>query len=65
MNDKRRKIKYVAEWDLIKMRKQRKIDQSNSRENENRIDWDHKVGDFVLISDKGHIKGLVTREDVL
>lgn len=45
-------IQYVAEWDLIRKRKQLKIDESNMRENKNRVEYDYKIGDFVLISDK-------------
>ena len=44
-------IKYLAEWDVINKRKQLRINASNARENSKRVDWDHKIGDSVLVSD--------------
>ena len=45
-------LQYIAQWDLIKKSKQEKINYSNTRENSTRVDWDYKVDDLVLISDK-------------
>ena len=43
-------LQYIAEWDLINARKQSKIDESNIRENKKHVEWDYKIGDFVLIT---------------
>ena len=42
-------IEYVADWQLIKNRKQRLIDKNNERENAKHVDYDYKVGEKVLI----------------
>eukprot|EP00957_Ditylum_brightwellii_P063877 4846510-Ditylum_brightwellii.AAC.1 len=42
-------IKYVADWELIRLCKQKIIDYSTSRENTKRISHDYMVGDKVLI----------------
>ena len=44
-------VKYLADWHLIKGRKQARIDKSNSRENKNRVEWDYKIGDSILVGD--------------
>ena len=44
-------LQYVADWDIIRKRKQKQIDVSNTRENTRRVDWEYKVHDLVLISD--------------
>ena len=45
-------LKFVADWEAIKLRKQRDVDKNNSRENSFRIHHDYQVGDKVLIT--GH-----------
>ena len=44
-------LKFVADWEAIRLRKQRDVDKNNSRENSLRIHHDYQVGDKVLISD--------------
>ena len=44
-------INYLAEWDVINKRKQKRINESNARENSKRVDWDQKIGDLVLVTD--------------
>ena len=47
----------VADWEAIRLRKQKDVDQNNSRENSLRIYHDYQVGDKVLISDNDiHMK---------
>ena len=46
------------DWDEIKARKQRKIHESNRRENVNRIDHTFKKGDKILIKRPGIIRKL-------
>ena len=43
-------IKHLADWKLIKDRKQRLIDLNNKRENSRRIPHEYKVNDQVLIT---------------
>jgi len=40
-------VKFEADWQLIKQRKQRIIYQNNQRENSKRIPYQYKVGDKV------------------
>jgi hypothetical protein len=42
-------INHIADWQLIKNRKQKLIDTNNERENAKRVDYDYKVGEQVLI----------------
>ena len=46
-------IKYQADWDVITQRKQRRIDQSNSRENSKWTDIEYSKGDNVLLNKPG------------
>ncbi len=41
-------VKFEANWQLIKQRKQRRIQQNNLKENNKRIPHEYKVGDKVL-----------------
>ena len=43
-------LKFVADWEAIKLRKQRDVDKNNSRENSLRIHHEYQVGDKVLIT---------------
>ena len=42
-------IKFEADWNLIKQRKQALIDKNNERENRTRKDYEYKIGQQVLI----------------
>ena len=42
-------IQYIAEWDIIRKRKQALIDKNNERENSKRVDFDYIVGQRVLL----------------
>ena len=42
-------VEYVAEWDVLRQKKQKIIDQNNVRENSRRIDFDYRVGQKILI----------------
>ena len=42
-------IEHIADWQLIKHRKQQMINKNNERENAKRLAYDYKVGDKVLI----------------
>jgi len=41
-------VKFEANWQLIKQRKQRRIHENNARENNKRIPHEYKIGDKVL-----------------
>ena len=45
-------IQHEAEWNLIRKRKQRIIDNNNYNENKHRVDYDYFVGDKVLLLSK-------------
>jgi len=51
-------IPYIADWADIGKRRQKQVEKSNTNENKQRLDWDHKVGDKVLIVKKGIIRKL-------
>ena len=53
-------IQFIADWASIALRKQKEIDRNNERENANRINWDYKVGDEVLLAKPGIIPKLDT-----
>ena len=42
-------IQFEADWNLIKKRKQQKINDNNRRENAKRLDYTYDVGDNVLV----------------
>jgi hypothetical protein len=42
-------INHIANWQLIRNRKQKLIDKNNERENAKRLNYDYKVGKQVLI----------------
>jgi len=46
-------VSHVADWELIRLRKQKIIDNSTARENAKRIRHDYAVGDKVLINEDG------------
>ena len=43
-------VKFIADWEAIRLRKQRDIDRNNAKENGLRINHDYQVGDKVLIT---------------
>ena len=43
-------VKFIADWEAIRLRKQRDIDRNNVQENSLRINHDYKIGDKVLIT---------------
>ena len=42
-------IEYIADWELIRRRKQKLINESNRRENSNRVSWTYRPGDYCTI----------------
>ena len=42
-------VEYVAEWDVLRQKKQKQIDKNNHRENSRQIDFDYRVGQKILI----------------
>ena len=43
-------LKFVADWDVIRLRKQKDMDKNNNKENSLRIHHDYQVGEKVLIT---------------
>jgi hypothetical protein len=46
-------IQYVADWTKIRLRKQKKINKSNIRENSSRLPHEYHQGDRVLLTTPG------------
>ena len=42
-------IPYIAEWADVARRRQEQVDKPMVQENKLRLDWDHKVGNKILI----------------
>jgi hypothetical protein len=53
-------IAFKANWDRIQKRKQGIINKSNKKENKNRIHYEYKVGDQVLLETPGILRKLST-----
>jgi hypothetical protein len=49
-------IPFVADWHKIGERRQSLTDRGNQRENAKCIDYDYKVGDKVLVINKGILR---------
>jgi hypothetical protein len=49
-------IPFVADWKKIGDHRQSLTDRNNERENRQRIDYDYKVGDKVLIAKDGILR---------
>ena len=56
-------IPYVADWSKIGDYRQRQTDLNTARENKNRVDYDYKVGDKVLIRKDGILRKSESRYD--
>ena len=44
------RIKHRMDWELIRQKKNMQINRDNTRENKHRVDYDHKVGDKVMLN---------------
>jgi hypothetical protein len=53
---------HVADWQRVKQRKQTSIDENDERENAERIDCDHAVGNSILKIKAGALKMEQPRE---
>ena len=56
-------VQFKADWDAIKKRRQKTINQNNERENRSRIDHTYKVGDSVSKHRHGILPKLRRRKD--
>ena len=45
-------VKFIADWEMIRLRKQKDVDKNNARENSLRVDHDYHIGDKVLVTDQ-------------
>ena len=43
-------IKHRVDWELIRQQKKTQINRDNTRENKNRVDYDYKVVDDVMLA---------------
>jgi len=56
-------IPYIADWNKIGDYRQRQTDLNTARENKQRVDYDYKVGDRVLIRKDGILRKTESRYD--
>jgi hypothetical protein len=49
-------IPFIADWKPIGDYRQHQADRSNKRKNNNRVDYDYKVGDKILIQKDGILR---------
>jgi hypothetical protein len=49
-------IPFIADWKTIGEHRQRLTDLNTARENEGRIDYDYKVGQKILVQNKGILR---------
>ncbi len=49
-------IPFIADWKKIGKHRQRLTDLNTARENEGRIDYDYKVGQKILVWNKGILR---------
>jgi hypothetical protein len=49
-------ILFIADWKTIGERRQRLTDCNTDRKNEGRIDYDYKVGQKILVRNKGILR---------
>ena len=49
-------IPFIADWKKIGEFRQRQTDLNTARENSKRVEWDHKVGDKVLVRKDGILR---------
>jgi len=49
-------IPFIADWKQIGEYRQSQTNHSNTRENNNRVDYDYKVGDKILIRKDGVLR---------
>ncbi len=49
-------IPFIADWKTIGENRQKLTDRNTDQENEGRIDYDYKVGEKILVRNKGIIR---------
>ncbi len=49
-------ITFIADWQKIGEHRQQLTDLNNARENEDRIDYDYKIGQKVLVQKEGILR---------
>ena len=54
-------IPYLADWKAIGQRRQKLVDQNNVWENKNRVDFDYRTGQKVLLRKEGILRKAETR----
>ena len=56
-------IPYLADWTEIVRRRQKLVDQNNTRENNKRVDFDYAVGQKVLLIKDGILRKAEDKND--
>ena len=49
-------INHIANWRLIRHRKQAQIDKDVNRKNSTRVDYDYRIGDWVMVREENDFK---------
>ena len=49
-------IKQMVDWELIVQKQQKTINKDNICKNSNRLYYDYKVGDNIILNDKAELK---------
>ena len=56
-------LPYIADWKAIGQRRQKLVDQNNVRENKNRVDFDYRTGQKVLLLKEGILRKAENRHE--
>ena len=49
-------IPFIDDWNKIGEHRQHQTDRNTGHENKSRVEWDHKVGDKVLVQEDGILR---------
>jgi hypothetical protein len=56
-------VKFTADWQAIQAKRQRRIEDSNARENASRIEHEYKIGDLIMKARPGKLAKLRRKRD--
>ena len=58
-------IPFKANWNKIGDHRKHQTDRITRHENKTRVEWDHKIGDKVLVQKDGIVRKTESRYDVI
>jgi transposase InsO family protein len=56
-------VKFTADWQAIQAKRQKRIEDSNARENASRIEHEYKIGDLIMKTRPGKLAKLRRKRD--